>query len=83
MNSISSEKVAWIIADGGPYGANALHGNTLPGYSTDTGNNNLIVQNIKINDRRNGTEYRCVIMWQQETVRMGDPIILYVAGKYQ
>jgi len=83
VNSISNEKVAWIIADGGPYGANELHGGILAGYSADIRNNNLIVQNIVINDGRNGTGYQCVIILQGKTVRSGNLTILYVAGKYQ
>ena len=77
------EGASWIIADGGPYGVNSLHGGILAGYSADTGNNNLIVKNIMINDSRNGTGYECVITSRGTIVRSGNGIILYVAGKYQ
>ena len=75
--------------DIGPYKRNALRSGILPGYTTNLGSNNLIVENIMINDVRNGSEYYCVIIPAQGMVTFADiidesdPTILYVAGEYQ
>ena len=65
------------------YGVQALSGGILDGYSADI-NNNLIVENIVMNDRRNDTEYQCVFVLSgtMTIVNSSDPISLYVAGKY-
>ena len=72
----------WII-DHNFYGVNALNGGILSGYSADVISKNLIVQNIVMNDRRNNTEHRCVIVIAGTTtiVNISDPTILYVAGE--
>ena len=71
----------------GPYGVNALRNDILTGYSAALDSNNLIVENIMMNDIRNGSEYRCVIISQLNTLQPilheSDPTLLYVAGKYQ
>ena len=73
---------AWII-NHVLRGVNALSGGILPGYSANLLNNNLIVQNITMNDRRNDTEHRCVIAIRGTTtiVNNSDLTILYVAGE--
>ena len=62
---------------GRPYSLNALLNGILPGHSSN--GRNIVVQNIMMNDGRNGSEYRCV---DGTIVNEGDPIILYVAGEY-
>ena len=61
---------------------NALFNGIEAGYNIS--GNNLIVENIMMNDDRNNTEYRCVIITQGTTtiLRQSDPTILYVAGEY-
>ena len=72
----------------GPYRRNAIRGGILTGYSTTLYNSNLIVENIMMNDDRNGSEYSCVIIPAQGMVTLTDIIhesnatILYVAGEY-
>ena len=57
-------------------------------YTTTLGSNNLIVENIIMNDDRNGSNYRSVIVPAQGTPSLGniieesDSTILYVAGEY-
>jgi len=66
------------------YGINALINGQVPGYSANVNNANIIVENIMMNDGRNGTEYRCVLFNNMGTkLNESDPIILYVAGEYQ
>ena len=82
MTSSNNEQVAWIINHGTPQTVSGLRNGIVAGYSTN--GNNLIVENIIMNDDRNNTEYRCVIITQGTTtiVRQSDPTILYVAGEY-
>jgi len=71
----------WEIGHAGLYGVNALLNGQLPGYSTNE--RNIIVENIMMNDSRNGTEYRCMLFNNMGTMlNESDPIILYVAGEY-
>ena len=89
----SNTQAAWLINNMrdnmGPYSLNAIRGGTLAGYTgVGPDNNNLIVENIMMNDDRNGSDYRCVIVPAQGTPSLGnitevsDPTILYVAGEY-
>ena len=74
--------VAWMINHGvTPYGINALHNGVLDGYSATLVNTNLIIKDIKLNDDRNGSEYRCVILQNETILKKNDPTILYVAGE--
>ena len=83
---------AWIVNETyGPYTINSVLHGTQPGYNVNS-DNNLIVENITMNDRRNGSEYECVIV----PVPLDDGIppdiskikeksnstFLYVAGEY-
>ena len=56
----------------------ALLNGILTGYSSN--GDNLIVENIMMNDSRNGSEYSCVIVI---TITESNPTTLYVAGEYQ
>ena len=57
-----SQAVAWLMNNMGPYRINALRSGILVGHTASLGSNNLIVQNIMMNDDRNGSDYRCVIV---------------------
>ena len=74
----------WII-NHTPLGVQSIINGILPGYSADVNNNNLIVQNIVMNDRRNDTEYQCVIIRldTRAILNESDLTFLYVAGKYR
>ena len=83
MISNDNEEAAWTINHGTPYRVTGLRNGIVAGYSAN--GNNLIVENIMMNDDRNNTEYRCVIITQGTTtiLRQSDPTILYIAGEYQ
>ena len=72
--------VTWII-NSVQYGVSSLANGILDGYSADITSSNLIVKNIVMNDNRNNTEYRCVIIMSDGIVNDSDPIFLYVAGE--
>ena len=78
---------AWIINNGAPRRLNAIRGGILTGHTATLGSNNLIVENIAINDSRNGSDYRCVIVPAvglvtfADIIKESDPIILYVTGE--
>ena len=75
------QSVSWLINDMGPYEVTALLNGTLTGYSSN--GNNLIVQNIIMNDVRNGSNYSCVINITTVILRQSYPTTLYVAGECQ
>ena len=88
MTDSGSQAVGWLVNNTmGPYRINAIRGGTLAGHTATLGSNNLIVENIMMNDDRNGTDYRCVIVPSTGTPSLGniieesDPTILYVAGE--
>ena len=82
-----SGSIAWIIDHSGPYGVNAIQNGIATGYTAQLGSNNLIVQNITMNDDRNGSEYQCVIAIENENTMVLQPMesgnvtILYIAGE--
>ena len=86
--TIGSQATGWLVNNVGPYRINALRSGILTGHSATLDSNNLIVENIMINDVRNDSEYRCVIVPAQGMITVADiidesdPSILYVAGKY-
>ena len=88
MTDPGRQAAAWIINNVGPYRVNSLSGGILAGYSATWISNNLIVLNIMMNDDRNGSNYRCVIVPAQGTSSLANimeesaPTTLYVAGKY-
>ena len=79
----------WLVNNMGPYRVNAIRSGILTGHTATLDNSNLIVENIMINDVRNDSEYRCVIVPAQgmilaaDIIDESDPTILYVAGEYQ
>ena len=84
-----SQVAAWIINNGIPHGLPAIRGNIVPGYNATFGSNNLIIENIKINDDRNGSEFRCVTIPRgtnnpsaADVINESDPTTLYVAGEH-
>ena len=85
----TNEAVAWLIKLMGPYKINAIRNGIFPGHTVTLDSSNLIVENIMMNDVRNGSEYRCVIVPAQDMITVANiieesnPTILYVAGEYQ
>ena len=64
----------------GPYEVSALHSGALGGYSSR--GNNLIVQNIRLNDDRDGSNYTCMINSTRAILRQSSLTFLYIAGEY-
>ena len=80
-----SQTAAWII-NNVVYTVGQLHNGILTGYNTN--GNNLIVENIMMNDTRNGTEYTCGTLPSTvsnptvaDIINESDPFTLYVAGE--
>ena len=87
MTDSGSRAAGWLINNMGPYRINAIRSGTLAGHTATFGSNNLIVENIMMNDDRNGSDYRCVIvpstgiLSSANIINESDPTILYVAGE--
>ena len=64
------------------YGINALLNGLVDGYSAIVDNAKMIVQNIMINDSRNGSEYWCAIWNGTDILNRGESTFLYIASKY-
>ena len=83
----ASQTTGWLV-NNRLYRINSLRSGILTGHSATLDSNNLIVENIMMNDHRNGSEYRCVIVPAQgmnsvaDIIDESDPTILYVAGEY-
>ena len=79
---------AWMVNNMGPYRMSAIRSGILTGYTATFDSNNLIVENIMMNDYRNGSVYICVIVPAQGRATFADiidesnPIFLYVTGEY-
>ena len=80
VTSSEVQSVSWLINDMRQYGVNALLNGILAEYSSN--GNNLIVQNIIMNDVRNGSNYSCVVNTATAILRQSYPTTLYVAGEY-
>jgi len=89
-NLLTSDlQIAWLIS--GPmkgrmgtkvYSLPQLQNSTLANHSFN--GNNIIVENIMMDDDRNGSVYRCVIVQDMLNItNESGPTILYVAGEYQ
>ena len=80
----------WLVNNEGPYGINALHHGRLIGHTGSLDGGNLIVENIMMNDNRNGSEYICVIVPADlddiikidDIIDESDSTFLYVYGEY-
>ena len=82
VTSTNEVEIAWIVNQMGPYGITQLHNGILSGYTATLGRTNLIVQNIVLNDVRNGSIYRCVMVNNTRTILdESDLTFLYVAGE--
>ena len=85
--SSGSQTTGWLVNNEGPYRVNAIHSGVLTGYTTSLDNNNLIVENIMMNDGRNGSVYKCVIVPAQGMIAFGDIMdesnstTLHIAGE--
>ena len=82
----SDEIPGWMI-DQISNGVSSIANGILGGrYSADQFSNDLIIKNITMNDDRNDTRYKCVILrlddFRDEVVEYGNVTILYVAGEY-
>ena len=80
------ENIAWKLDNVGPYTVNSLSSGILIGYSSHIDSTSIIIQNIMMNDRRNGTKYQCVIIkWNSNVVLQESDTVfqLYVAGEFQ
>ena len=79
----TSQTTGWLVNNMGPYRISAIRSGILTGYTATLGSNNLIVENIMMNDVRNGSEYRCVIA-KQGTIILYEsyPTFLYIASEY-
>ena len=85
-----NQVVAWLVDNMGPYRITALRSGILIRHSATVDSNNLIVENITMNDDRNGSDYRCVTAVSEQSmitfaniIDESDPTILYVAGECQ
>ena len=58
----------------GPYGINAFRNGVLTGHTATVDSSNLIVENIMMNDVRNGSEYSCVVIPAQGMATFADII---------
>ena len=87
--SSGSLTTGWLVNNMGPYRINSLRNGILTGHTAISDSSNLIVENIMMNDDRNGSEYICVVIPAQGMVTFADiidesdPTTLYVAGEYQ
>ena len=87
----TSETTGWLVNNMGPFRISAIRSGRLTGHTATLDSSNLIVENIMMNDVRNDSEYRCVVISIQttpqgtiyDTIDESDPTILYVAGEYQ
>ena len=81
MPGTAQAGISWVVHFA-LYDVSSLNRGVLPGYSANLNKSNLIVKNIEMNDNRNNTEYRCVIIMSGEIVNDSDTTFLYVAGEY-
>ena len=61
-----------------------LHNGIRAGYSATLGSSDLIVEDIKKNDARNGKDFTCVVVLRNDTTTIldrSDPATLYIAGE--
>ena len=82
------QTTGWLVNNEGLYRTSAIRNGILTGHTASLDNSSLIVENIMMNDGRNGSEYRCVTVPAQGTVTVSDiiaesdPTFLYIAGEY-
>ena len=67
----------WII-NGISYTLSQLFNGEVVGHNVS--GRNIIVEDIVMNDVRNGTEYRCIVAQIDATI-VSDPIFIFVAGE--
>ena len=85
--SSGSQTTGWLVNNEGPFTINSLRSGILIGHTATLDSRNLIVENIMMNDGRNGSEHRCVIIPAQSMVTLADiiaesdPTFLYIAGE--
>ena len=74
----------WRVNDGGLFTPNQLFMGNLPGHNISLPDGrNIIVEDIIMNDNRNGSIYTCIVIQGIGTPDLvSDPTTLLVAGKY-
>ena len=83
----TNQTTGWLVNNEGPYRISALRNGILTGHTAILDSSNLIVENIMMNDGRNGSEYICVVIPAQgmatfaDIIDESDSTILYVAGE--
>ena len=79
----NTQTIGWLVGGGGPYGINSLSNRVLVGYSAHTHSTSIIIQNITMNDSRNGTEYQCVTIINDNVIQLRSDTVfqLHVAGE--
>ena len=82
-----NQTAVWVIDNGRIHTVQQLHNGILAGYSSD--GNNLVIENIMMNDDRNGTKYACATVLRNTNrptivnlVNESNQTVLYVIGKY-
>ena len=79
-NLTATVGIAWRV-NGTPYTLSELFNGQPTGHNTS--GTNIIVENIMMNDVRNGTTYTCIQSQTPPTPDIeSDPTFLYVAGEY-
>ena len=83
-----TQTAVWLINHGVVYTLQQLQNGILTGCSSN--GNNLIIENIMMNDDRNGTEYNCGTVSSAvsqpsvtDIIDESNSSILYVTGEYQ
>ena len=72
----------WMIDGGTGFSPNQLFMGDLPGHNISLDGRNIIVEDIVINDSRNGSNYTCFVPQGLGTPDIqSDPTTLLVAGK--
>ena len=80
--NVTSGVPGWRV-NGESYTPNQLFIGQLAGHNITITSLNIIVEDIMMNDYRNGSVYICVIFQQPPTPDIeSDPTTLYVAGEY-
>ena len=75
-----SDGSAWSINNSVPISRSSLFFGMQTGYNVS--GSNLVVENITLNDVRNGSQYRCVSFQEPPAQDIeSDPTFLYIAGK--
>ena len=82
MCNVTGEAALWSVNGGPPYSPNGLFMGNLTGHKISLTGRNIIVEDIMMNDDRNGSVYICIVPQGLGTPDIvSDPTTLLVAGK--